>query len=123
MAPALLPPGPLLHDPLMPAGTQQTWSPKRVYDAPKRASFAFDLMEEALRAFAAGEFVVVMDDKNRENEGDLIIAASQCSTEKMAWMIKHTREVIDLLNEQGVILTIATVVTSVSHSRANALKS
>jgi 3,4-dihydroxy-2-butanone 4-phosphate synthase len=48
-------------------------------------------MEDALAAFAAGEFLVVMDDENRENEGDLIIAASQCTTEKMAWMIKHTR--------------------------------
>jgi 3,4-dihydroxy 2-butanone 4-phosphate synthase len=47
-------------------------------------------MEDALAAFARGEFLVVMDDENRENEGDLIIAASFCSTEKMAWMIKHT---------------------------------
>jgi len=43
-----------------------------------------------LSAYAAGEFLVVMDDKDRENEGDLIIAAGQCTTEKMAWMIKHT---------------------------------
>jgi 3,4-dihydroxy 2-butanone 4-phosphate synthase len=48
-------------------------------------------MEDALAAFAAGEFLVVMDDENRENEGDLIISGSQCTTEKMAWMIKHTR--------------------------------
>lgn len=48
-------------------------------------------MEEALAAFKAGEFLVVMDDENRENEGDLIVAAEQCTTEKMAWMIKHTR--------------------------------
>ena len=50
-------------------------------------------MDDALVAFAAGEFLVVMDDENRENEGDLIIAASHCTTEKMAWMIKHTRYV------------------------------
>jgi 3,4-dihydroxy-2-butanone 4-phosphate synthase len=56
-----------------------------------RTSFAFDSMADALAAFKAGEFLVVMDDENRENEGDLIIAASQCTTEKMAWMIKHTR--------------------------------
>jgi 3,4-dihydroxy-2-butanone 4-phosphate synthase len=48
-------------------------------------------MEDTLAAFARGEFLVVMDDENRENEGDLIIAASLCTTEKMAWMIKHTR--------------------------------
>ncbi|TFY54591.1 hypothetical protein EVJ58_g8772 [Rhodofomes roseus] len=59
-------------------------------DAPARAEFAFDGMEEALEAFGRGEFVVVMDDEGRENEGDLIIAASEVSTEKMAWMIKHT---------------------------------
>jgi hypothetical protein len=53
--------------------------------------FHFDSMEDALDAFARGEFLVVMDDESRENEGDLIIAASHCTTEKMAWMIKHTR--------------------------------
>ena len=48
-------------------------------------------MEAALAAFKRGEFVVVMDDEDRENEGDLLIAASECTTEKMAWFIKHTR--------------------------------
>ncbi|KAL1743230.1 3,4-dihydroxy-2-butanone 4-phosphate synthase-domain-containing protein [Schizophyllum fasciatum] len=57
---------------------------------PARTEFAFDTMEDALAAFAAGEFLVVMDDEDRENEGDLIIAGGQCTTEKMAWMIKHT---------------------------------
>lgn len=57
---------------------------------PKRAAFAFDPIDEALAAFASGEFLLVMDDEDRENEGDLIIAASTCSTEKMAFMIKHT---------------------------------
>ncbi len=56
-----------------------------------RSEFSFDTMEVALEAFARGEFLVVMDDENRENEGDIIISASKCTTEKMAWMIKHTR--------------------------------
>ncbi|KAF8817517.1 3,4-dihydroxy-2-butanone 4-phosphate synthase [Phlegmacium glaucopus] len=47
-------------------------------------------MEDALACFAAGEFLVVTDDENRENEGDLIISASQCTTEKMAWLIKYS---------------------------------
>ena len=59
----------------------------------KRTSFSFDAMEDALASFAAGEFLVVTDDENRENEGDLIISASQCTTEKMAWLIKHSRQV------------------------------
>jgi hypothetical protein len=65
--------------------------PSQVQNRLVRPSFAFDSMEDALAAFTRGEFVVVMDDENRENEGDLIIAASLCTTEKMAWMIKHTR--------------------------------
>jgi len=52
--------------------------------------FAFDDLQDALEAFKRGEFVVVMDDANRENEGDLICAASTVTTEKMAWFIKHT---------------------------------
>lgn len=55
------------------------------------AQFQFDDVESALEAFARGEFLMVMDDEHRENEGDLICAASLCTTEKMAWMIKHSR--------------------------------
>jgi 3,4-dihydroxy-2-butanone 4-phosphate synthase len=58
---------------------------------PARTAFAFDTIESAVTAMARGEFVVVMDDEGRENEGDLIIPAVGCSTEQMAWMIKHTR--------------------------------
>lgn len=54
-------------------------------------TFAFDSMDGALEAFQRGEFLVVMDDEGRENEGDLIIAADKITTEKMAWFIKHTR--------------------------------
>jgi len=57
--------------------------------APEKA-FHFDRMEEALEAFGRGEFLVVLDDENRENEGDLIIAADKITTEKMAWFIKHS---------------------------------
>jgi hypothetical protein len=65
--------------------------PQEILDAPLRTTFAFDPIEDALAAFAKGEFLVVADDEGRENEGDLIIAASEVSTEKMAWMIRHTR--------------------------------
>lgn len=66
------------------------WRPTEVRNH-KRETFAFDSMNDALAAFEAGDFLVVMDDENRENEGDLIISAAHCTTEKMAWMIKHTR--------------------------------
>lgn len=44
----------------------------------------------ALAAIAAGRPVVVFDDANRENQGDLILAASLATTESVAFMIRHT---------------------------------
>ena len=49
---------------------------------------------EALRAFEAGEIVVVMDDDGRENEGDLIVAAVHCTPEKMAFIVRHTAGIV-----------------------------
>ncbi len=46
-------------------------------------------VNQAIEAIARGEIVVVTDDDDRENEGDLIIAASLCSTEKMAFIIRN----------------------------------
>src|SRR5436305_1859000 len=45
---------------------------------------------EALEAFSRGEIVVVTDDDDRENEGDLVVAASLCTPEKMAFIIRNT---------------------------------
>ena len=44
----------------------------------------------AIEAFARGEIVVVTDDDDRENEGDLVVAASLCTTEKMAFIIRNS---------------------------------
>ncbi|OCF45928.1 3,4-dihydroxy-2-butanone-4-phosphate synthase [Kwoniella heveanensis CBS 569] len=52
--------------------------------------FTFDSIPDAIAAISRGEFVVVMDDESRENEGDLVCAASKVTTEGMAWMIKWT---------------------------------
>ncbi|KIJ65106.1 hypothetical protein HYDPIDRAFT_39735 [Hydnomerulius pinastri MD-312] len=68
----------------------EQWRPARVKDVPSRTEFTFDPIQDALNAFANGEPVVVMDDEGRENEGDVIISASKCTTEAMAWIIKHT---------------------------------
>ena len=50
----------------------------------------FDAVSEAIEAIANGEFVIVVDDTDRENEGDLIIAAEKITTEKMAFLVRHT---------------------------------
>jgi 3,4-dihydroxy 2-butanone 4-phosphate synthase/GTP cyclohydrolase II len=49
---------------------------------------------EALRAFEAGEIVVVTDDDDRENEGDLIVAAVHCTADKMAFIVRHTSGIV-----------------------------
>ena len=43
----------------------------------------------AVEAIARGEMVIVTDDDDRENEGDIVVAASLCTPEKMAFIIRH----------------------------------
>ncbi len=57
-------------------------------------NWEFDSVEEAIAAIAAGEAVVVVDDEDRENEGDLIFAGSLATTELMAFTIRHTSGVV-----------------------------
>ena len=54
----------------------------------------FDSIEDAIAAIARGEIVVVADDEDRENEGDLIIAADAATEEQIAFFIRHTSGVI-----------------------------
>ncbi|HLD71135.1 MAG TPA: bifunctional 3,4-dihydroxy-2-butanone-4-phosphate synthase/GTP cyclohydrolase II [Candidatus Peribacteraceae bacterium] len=50
----------------------------------------------ALDALRAGRFVIVIDDADRENEGDLVLAAEHVTSEKMAFLIRHTGGVVCL---------------------------
>jgi 3,4-dihydroxy 2-butanone 4-phosphate synthase / GTP cyclohydrolase II len=51
-------------------------------------------VETVVAAFARGEIVVVTDDDDRENEGDLFVAASLCTSEKMAFIIRNTSGIV-----------------------------
>jgi 3,4-dihydroxy 2-butanone 4-phosphate synthase / GTP cyclohydrolase II len=51
-------------------------------------------VEEVAAAFGRGEIVVVADDDDRENEGDLFVAASMCTPEKMAFIRRHTSGIV-----------------------------
>ena len=51
-------------------------------------------VEATVAAFARGEIVVVTDDDDRENEGDLFVAASLCTPEKMAFIIRNTSGIV-----------------------------
>ena len=50
-----------------------------------------DSIEEAIEAFRNGEFVIVVDDEDRENEGDLIMAAEKVTPEHVNFMITNAR--------------------------------
>ncbi|KAK6594780.1 3,4-dihydroxy-2-butanone 4-phosphate synthase [Botrytis cinerea] len=52
----------------------------------------FDTIEDTIAAFKNGEFIIVLDSTSRENEGDLIISASDMTPEKMAFMMVSDNE-------------------------------
>lgn len=54
----------------------------------------FDPIDDAIAAIARGEIVVVADDEDRENEGDLIMAADAATEEQIAFFVRHTSGVI-----------------------------
>ncbi|GBD85675.1 riboflavin biosynthesis protein RibBA [bacterium BMS3Abin02] len=54
----------------------------------------FAPIEDAVGAISRGEFVVVVDDEDRENEGDLILAAEKATPEKIGFMVRHTSGII-----------------------------
>ncbi|PXF47509.1 Bifunctional riboflavin biosynthesis protein RIBA 1, chloroplastic [Gracilariopsis chorda] len=64
--------------------------------APRNDGWCFgrQSVEDALAAIERGEFIVVTDDENRENEGDLIIAADKVTPEAIAFMVRYTSGVI-----------------------------
>jgi 3,4-dihydroxy 2-butanone 4-phosphate synthase / GTP cyclohydrolase II len=66
-------------------------------------SAQFDTVEAAVEAIQAGHMVVVVDDDDRENEGDLIMAASKATAERVAFMIRHTSGILctPILEEQA----------------------
>ena len=56
--------------------------------------FKLSGIEDAVKDFKEGKFVIVVDDEDRENEGDLIIAAEKITPEKVNFMLKNARGVL-----------------------------
>jgi 3,4-dihydroxy 2-butanone 4-phosphate synthase/GTP cyclohydrolase II len=71
-----------------------TGRPRPAGDVPPSADVPLDTVEQAIAEVAAGRPVIVVDDASRENEGDIIVAASKITPELMAFMIRHTSGVI-----------------------------
>src|SRR4051812_17201557 len=62
--------------------------------AAEPAASPFAPVEDVIAAFGRGEIVVVVDDEDRENEGDLIMAAEHATVERIAFMVRHTSGVL-----------------------------
>src|ERR1700753_3227967 len=60
----------------------------------RRPQMKADRIEDALAALAQGSMVVVVDDEDRENEGDLILAADHSPPERPAFMVRYSSGVI-----------------------------
>ncbi|MFM8907755.1 MAG: 3,4-dihydroxy-2-butanone-4-phosphate synthase, partial [Actinomycetota bacterium] len=54
----------------------------------------FAPIDDVIAAIGRGEMVVLVDDEDRENEGDLIMAAQHVTPEKLAFIIRHTSGVV-----------------------------
>jgi len=63
----------------------------------------FDSIADAVAAVARGEMVVVLDDEDRENEGDLIMAADHATPARMAFIVEHTSGVV-CVGKEGAAL-------------------
>jgi 3,4-dihydroxy 2-butanone 4-phosphate synthase/GTP cyclohydrolase II len=61
-----------------------------------RKSTPFATVEEGIEAMRAGRMIIVVDDEDRENEGDLTMAASKVTPESINFMVKHGRGLVCL---------------------------
>ncbi|MGQ0485665.1 MAG: 3,4-dihydroxy-2-butanone-4-phosphate synthase [Hyphomicrobiales bacterium] len=68
--------------------------PQDFREADMSGTSKLDNVEEAIKAIGSGEMVVVVDDDDRENEGDLIAAAAKITPEQMAFMVRHTSGIV-----------------------------
>lgn len=86
------------------------------------AGIPFAPVEEAVAAIGRGEIVVVVDDEDRENEGDLIMAAEFATEEKLAFFVRHTSGVIcaPVTDERADALDLALMVADNTEAMSTA---
>ncbi len=65
-----------------------------ITEAPKAEAFEFDAIDDVLADIAAGKIVIVTDDEDRENEGDLVMAAEKATPAAINFMVTHGRGLI-----------------------------
>ncbi|HEV2369067.1 MAG TPA: 3,4-dihydroxy-2-butanone-4-phosphate synthase, partial [Acidimicrobiales bacterium] len=79
-------------------------------------------IEQAVADIAAGHMVIVVDDEDRENEGDLIVAAEHATPEAMAFLVRHTSGLIcaSVTNERADQLDLPLMVERNTESQRTA---
>lgn len=80
---------------------------------------SFDTVEEALTALKAGEIIIVVDDEDRENEGDFIMAAEKATPEAINFMATHGRGLIcvSISEERAKALELDMMVAQNNHGK------
>ena len=81
---------------------------------PRSQTLRFDSIEDSIEAFRRGEFIVVLDSQDRENEGDLIVAAQDVTTEKMAFMVRFSSGYVcaPITSDRAMSLSLPQMVTA-----------
>ena len=71
-------------------------------------------IKKALQDFKSGKMVIVVDDKDRENEGDFIVSAELCTAQDINFMMKEARGLIcvSITNERANQLKLSPMVSS-----------
>ena len=63
-------------------------------DSAQGTATMFNTVEDAVNAIGNGEMIIVVDDADRENEGDLVMAASRATVEQVTFIIRHTSGIV-----------------------------
>ena len=81
---------------VMTRSATEVWREEVPFQSPEWESSPspFAPIEQVIAAFARGELVLVVDDEDRENEGDLIMAAEFATMQQVAFMVRHTSGVL-----------------------------
>src|SRR6186713_2820153 len=75
----------------MPKPKNQSSKPIKIAKGARKSGSPFARIEDAVEAFRQGRMIIVVDDEDRENEGDLTIAAEKVTPEAINFMARHGR--------------------------------
>ncbi len=76
----------------------------------------FDPIDEVIEAFRKGEIIVMTDDEDRENEGDLVCAAEKTTPEVINFMIKYARGLVCVPMDEGMLARLGLAHMVPAHS-------